>query len=173
MLVPGHNLLETDVTVRLRVAKPYDTGYGSPIKGVAWRNNTPANNNYPMYSFSTGDLAVETNNADAASSALDKINVVPNPYYAYSGYESDRIDTRVRFTNLPPVCTISIFSLSGTLINVINKNSPATYTDWTLENKFGVPIASGMYIININVPGVGQKTLKWFGVLRPVDLNSY
>ncbi|HTB05844.1 MAG TPA: T9SS C-terminal target domain-containing protein, partial [Bacteroidia bacterium] len=173
MLVQGHSILETDVTVRLRVAKPYDTGYGAPINGNSWRNNTPDNNNYPMYSFNTSGLAVETDNATAASNALRLINVVPNPYYAYSPYESDRLDTRVRITNLPPVCTISIFALNGTLITVINKNSPITYTDWTLKNQYGVPIASGMYLINVNVPNVGQRNLKWFGVMRPVDLNSY
>jgi hypothetical protein len=98
---------------------------------------------------------------------------VPNPYYAYSGYESTALDTRVRITNLPPVCTISIFTLSGTLITVIQKNSPQTYTDWTLMNQYNVPIASGLYLVNVVVPNVGEVTLKWFGVMRPLDLTSY
>jgi len=118
-------------------------------------------------------LGVDTNNPQAAKNALQLIRVVPNPYYAYSGYETDRLDTRVRITNLPPVCTISIFTVNGTLIRVIDKNTPLTYYDWNLQNQYNVPIASGMYIMNVSVPNVGQVTLKWFGVTRPTDLNSY
>jgi hypothetical protein len=185
MLNQGHTLLECDATVRLRVAKPYDTAYGetylnggvtganSVPQGSTWRNNTPSNNNFPMYSFTTAGLQVATNDNAAAKNALSLINVVPNPYYAYSGYESTALDTRVRITNLPPVCTISIFTLSGALITVISKNDPQTYTDWTLMNQYNVPIASGLYLIHVAVPNVGEVTLKWFGVMRPLDLTSY
>ena len=38
-------------------------------------------------------------------SVMDLINVVPNPYYAYSTYEGvengGQLDSRVRITNLP------------------------------------------------------------------------
>ncbi len=182
LLTKGHSLLECDATVRLRVAKPYDTAYGETFlnggftdahKGSTWRNPAPDNNNFPMWSFTTGGLGVVTNNTSAAQNALALINVVPNPYYAYSGYENSALDTRVRITNLPPTCTISIFTLSGTLINVINKNSPQTYVDWTLMNQYNVPIASGLYLIHVAVPNVGEVTLKWFGVMRPIDLTTY
>ena len=33
--------------------------------------------------------------------------------------------------------------------------------------------ASGMYIIHVEVEGVGEKVLKWFGVMRPVDLDTF
>lgn len=168
LLAAGHTWLETNVTVHLRVAKQYDTAWGSK-----WYNPAPSNHNFPMYSFSTNGMEVDTSNSDQAKNALSLINIVPNPYYGYSSYESDRLDTRVRITNLPPTCTISIFTLSGTLVKVISKENPSTYQDWNLENQYNVPIASGMYLIHISVPNVGERTLKWFGVLRPVDLNTY
>jgi hypothetical protein len=179
MLRAGHSLMESDVTIHLRTTKPYDAGYGSTTVNnksmpSTWVNSVdPQNNNYPMYSFSTNALSADTSNATAAQNGLSLINVVPNPYYAYSSYESDRLDTRVRITNLPPVCTISIFTLNGDLVQVINKNSVATYADWNLQNQYNIPIASGMYLIHVEVPNVGQVTLKWFGVMRPTDLNSY
>ncbi len=178
LLKQGHSLLECDATIHLRVAKPYDTNYGSStvnskIMGSTWNNPTNPNGNLPTYGFSTNGIAVDTMNTGAAKSALNLINIVPNPYYAYSSYENNRLDNRVRITNLPPVCTISIFSLNGTLIDVINKNDPSTFIDWNLENQYNIPISSGMYIIHIAVPNVGQVTLKWFGVMRPTDLNSY
>ena len=40
------------------------------------------------------------------TSVLDVINVVPNPYYAFSQYETSKLDNRVKITNLPEVCTI-------------------------------------------------------------------
>ena len=45
--------------------------------------------------------------------------------------------------------------------------------DWDLKNERNIPIASGTYIIHVDVPGIGEKILKWFGVMRPVDLNNF
>jgi hypothetical protein len=42
-----------------------------------------------------------------------------------------------------------------------------------LKNDQNIPIASGTYIIHIEVPGIGEKILKWFGVMRPIDLDSF
>ncbi|MEY3010874.1 MAG: hypothetical protein RLZZ314_1516, partial [Bacteroidota bacterium] len=36
-----------------------------------------------------------------------------------------------------------------------------------------VPIAGGVYIIHVDVPGVGQTIRKWFGVMRPIDLDNF
>ena len=52
-----------------------------------------------------------------------------------------------------------------------NKDSQGASIDWDLKNQKGIPIASGAYIINISVPSTGkERNLKWFGVLRPIDL---
>ncbi|MDB2613479.1 hypothetical protein N9Y89_02140 [bacterium] len=46
--------------------------------------------------------------------------------------------------------------------------------DWDLKNQKGIPISSGAYIINVSVPSLGkEKNLKWFGVLRPIDLDTF
>ena len=44
---------------------------------------------------------------------------------------------------------------------------------WDLKNTVGNPISSGVYIIHVEVPGVGEKVLKWFGVMRTIDLDTY
>lgn len=149
-----------------------------------------ANNNYNLYTFNTADIFTEINNANKQKSALDLINVVPNPYYAYSAYEQGRIDNRIRITNLPNKCKIRIYTLNGTLIRtfdrdlsgqediVVNesdfiRSKRLPYQDWDLKNQNGISVASGLYIIHIDVPGVGEKILKWFGVMRPLDLQSY
>jgi hypothetical protein len=152
--------------------------------------SAPANNNFGLYRFSTEDIFSEVNNVNKSKSALDLINVVPNPYYAYSTYESGRIDNRIRITNLPNKCKIKIFTLNGTLVrtfdrdvsgqeDIIVNESDFTrskrlpFQDWDLKNQSGISVASGLYIIHVDVPGVGEKILKWFGVMRPLDLQSY
>lgn len=151
---------------------------------------TNTNNNFGLYRFNTSDIFTEINNADKSKSALDLINVVPNPYYAYSTYEKSRLDNVVRITNLPNKCKIKIFTMNGTLIRTFDRDVTGQedinvssseyihskrlpYQDWDIKNQSGIPVASGLYIIHIDVPGVGEKILKWFGVMRPLDLQSY
>jgi hypothetical protein len=156
--------LSNDVRIRLRVVKPYqsyDTGL------------TLANNANPLYQFGLGNLATTTTDLTAAEDALDLINVVPNPYYAYSVYEQNRLDNRVKITNLPDICTVRIYSIGGTLIRSYEKGNSVTSLDWDLKNQAGVPIAGGVYLIHVNVPDVGEKVIKWFGALRALDVESF
>ena len=105
---------------------------------------------------------------------MDNVFVVPNPYYAVSEYEKDRLDTRVKIINLPTKATIKIYTVDGALIKTINKtDSKTTYADWDIKNEKGIPIASGMYLIHVNIPDVGETILKWFGAMRPVDITNF
>ena len=106
-------------------------------------------------------------------SALILINVVPNPYYAYSEYETDQLDNRIKIVNLPEICTISIYNVSGTLMRRFQKDDSKTSLDWNLKNHVNIPVASGVYLIHVDVPGIGQRTLKWYGVIKPTDLNNF
>jgi hypothetical protein len=65
-------------------------------------------------------MGPKENVAEVAKSALDKIRIVPNPYLAYSAYEKSAADTRVKITNLPNICTITVYALDGTLIRTIS-----------------------------------------------------
>lgn len=170
--VTGRQLLETEVRIRLNVEKAYRP-YRQPFAGYEPAIAPERNNGLPLYTFSTSGLAVQTNVAEVANEMLDIINVVPNPYYAFSGYESSRLDNRIRFINLPQECTISIYNVSGTLVRKYRKDNELTYLDWDLKNANNIPIAGGVYICHVEVPGVGEKVLKWFGVMRPLDLQNF
>lgn len=120
------------------------------------------------------NIAAYRNDQPTAVAALDTIGIVPNPYYAYSAYEVSQLDARVKITNLPQKCTITIYSVDGLQVRTISRDDASiTSYDWDLKNDAGIPISSGLYIIHINAPGIGEKTLKWFGVMRPTDLNNY
>lgn len=179
LLATGHKLLETDVKVRIRVARKFRRGFSAILgstallQDVADTASPSVNNNFPMYSFCTNGLETHKGQIDIAKQALDIINIVPNPYYAYSGYEASQSDNRVKITNLPQKCSIRIYTVNGLLVRTLRKDEPKTSLDWDLQNQSKIPIASGLYIIHVDVPGVGEKTLKWFGVMRPIDLDSY
>ena len=92
---------------------------------------------------------------------VEKINVFPNPYYAYNSLEPDRFTRFVTFNHLPQKATIRIFNLAGTQVRKLEKNSPDQFFRWDLKNQAGFPAASGMYIAYIDMPDLGrQKVLK-------------
>jgi hypothetical protein len=176
----------SDVKVSLRIKKNYRqfTSIGA----------TAVNGGNPLYQFNVpGSYELSTNVTEKAKSALDYINVVPNPYYAYSSYEKtrkDQLDNRVRIVNLPSKCTISIYTLNGTLVRQFKRDvagdvsagqivsegrddNLASTLDWDLKNTAGITVASGIYIIHVDAGSLGEKVVKWFGIMRPIDLDSF
>lgn len=154
--------MPSDVTVRLRVARPYEKYEGDG-----------SNSKNPKYEFNTEDIAVIKANDSTAQSMLEQIRVVPNPYFSMSAYEKSQLDNMVKITNLPERCVISIYAVEGSLVRTLSKDNTDTWIYWDLKNNYQVPIASGMYIIHIDAPGIGQKIVKWFGTLRPFDPTGF
>jgi hypothetical protein len=131
------------------------------------------NDGLPLYTFNTESIA-PTLSKTIGQDKLSEIKAVPNPYYAYSEYETGRLEYLIKVINLPQECTINIFTVNGVLVRTFEKDDPTSSSiDWDLKNQDGIPIASGLYIIHVNAPGLGETVLKWFGVLRPIDLNSF
>lgn len=167
-LIPGRDLLATDLEINLRIVKPYEE-----------RAVNGENNSRPMYQF-TIDEPTLTSQGDLLESVLDKINVVPNPYYAYSEYETSKLDNRIKIVNLPERCTVTIFNMQGALVRTFEKDDPLTSIEWDLKNHKNVPIAGGLYLIHIKIPVVGdnasqaeqERIIKWYGALRPPDLDN-
>jgi hypothetical protein len=136
----------------------------------------------PTYTFSTDDIVAVKGNITTALDAMDIIKVVPNPYYGYSSYEINQLDNRVKITNLPGEATLKVFTVGGTLVRTLKKDDNMTSIDWDLKNDFGIPIASGLYIIHVrarfwdadtNEFVEKDKVIKWFGALRPIDLDTF
>jgi hypothetical protein len=161
--------LSNDARFRIRVSKPYARYYSRPLPPGT---DDTLNNNFPLYNFTTEGLEPVYNDDVKTQTDLDLINIVPNPYYAYSSYESNALDNRVKITNLPKKCVVTIYNMNGTLIRQFTKDDPTTFLDWDLKNFAGIPIAGGVYIFHIKSDG-GERILKWFGALRPIDLNTF
>ncbi|MDR1758778.1 MAG: hypothetical protein LBR51_07515 [Bacteroidales bacterium] len=167
--------IPNDLTVKLRVSRPY-MRYNSrmPLDGETMEN-TNRNNGFPMYSFSTKNIAPETNARAAHVEIMQDINIVPNPYYGFSTYEQTALENYVRIVNLPEQCNISIFTVNGILVRTISKgDAGSTSVLWDLKNNAGIPISGGLYIIHVTAPYMrGERTLKFFCAMRPADLNSF
>ena len=104
--------------------------------------------------------APNLNDLNLAKSNLKQISVFPNPYFGANPLERDKYQRFMRFTNLPSQVTVRIYSLSGVFIRRIDKDDNSQYLDWDLRNKDGLPVASGMYIAYLDLPGVGTKIMK-------------
>ncbi len=175
MLSYEDGIIPNDVIFKLRVDNPYQ-------REVA----TGENNGFNKYRFSfEGVQADVADEPDEVESQLDMINVVPNPYYGFSDYETNTLSNVVKITNLPYNCTVTIFSLNGTFIRQYRRNearqnrsgeevpvlqdqvTPAL--EWDLKNNRAIPVASGVYLIHIEAEGLGERVIKWFGVNRQFD----
>lgn len=185
-LAKGMQLLSGDVKVKLRVNRQFtsynqDGAYNTvptfnasgAITGSNFVPYTGVNSN-PEYKFRTDGLMPRVAQMSVAKDALAQIRVVPNPYYAYSQYEQRQLDNIVKITNLPRKCKISIYTVNGTLIKTFNKDDASkTFVDWNLKNEFNLPISSGVYIVHVDAGNIGSKVVKWFGIMRPADLESF
>ena len=171
MGIEGTEWLNNEVKIRIRLSVPYKRGYSDvPLDTIY--EGIDINNGYPMYEYSMDGFETETNNPEKFASDLDEVNIVPNPYYAYSTYENNPIDTRVKFTNLPQKCTITIYNVSGIKVRQFSKDSPNTTLEWDMKNFATVPIAGGIYYIHV-VTDNGEKILKFFCIQRVPDLNTF
>jgi hypothetical protein len=182
ILSPGSELLSyedglipNDATIKLRVQNPY-----------GFKEGTADANGYPTYRFTLDGKSAGTSLDQAGlDRALEMINVVPNPYYGFSSYEDSEFETNVKITNLPAKATVTIYSLDGKFIRKYDRDEAPTMLrgdgrpvgerqvspalEWDLKNFRGIQISGGIYLIHVNAPGLGERTLKWFGVQRQFD----
>ena len=115
-----------------------------------------------IYEFTTYKSLV---NSEKALVDMDKIKVVPNPYFAASTFEgqntfsSGRGPREIQFRYLPSECTIRIYNIAGELVKTINHSSPLDSGTgrWDLLTEDNLSASYGMYIYHIVAPNVGEK----------------
>ncbi len=140
--------------IHIRTSKPNAVGDSFTINTAGLQRSTP-------------ELADE-------QAALDMIAAVPNPYFGQSGYETGNLSRVVRFTNLPAqATTIRIYTVSGSLIQTLRKDGGSRSLDWNLQTVNNLPVASGMYLVHVDVEGVGERTLKLGIINRRSQVNVF
>jgi len=106
-----------------------------------------------------------------AASSLDAARIVPNPYnIKFPGQQFIGEPNKIMFMDLPPICTIKIFSESGDLIRTLYHIDGSGDEPWgfALEqhsaSETGQIIVSGIYIAHIETPDGTSRNLKFFVV---------
>ena len=139
-------------------------------KFMIYTNRPFGNGDY--FSFATKAMTVSDS---AAGSDLSKISVVPNPYIATASWEprslypTGRGTREIDFVHLPAKCTIRIYTMSGALVKTLYKNDSNLNSggsiSWDLVSDDGMDIAYGVYLFEVESPGVGKYIGK-FAVIK-------
>jgi hypothetical protein len=109
---------------------------GQPLESSLYKNR----NIVPVKAFEPG--------ADNTENVL----IVPNPFisgaadYNFSGARSNTI----LFVNLPPYCTMSIYTVTGDLIIQIEHETGSADAEWDLITESNQYVASGVYLLRIS-----------------------
>jgi hypothetical protein len=97
---------------------------------------------------------------------LQNVRVVPNPYLVTAAWELSPTQKRLAFTNLPPTCTIEIFTVTGELVERITRQDATEGWEWwDLLNSSNRMVSYGLYVYVVTVPG-DAKTIGKFAVIR-------
>ena len=193
LLSVADGIIPNELKFKLRVTNPF--GFATEIDEEGTSSNNKYDGakigGYPAFEFKIEGAASRALAANEYEGALENVNVVPNPYYAYSAYERSEFDNTIKITNLPPRADITIYSLDGKFIrtflrdeqDMIKSSSFPVQTQqgfpdvsWDLKNDKGVPVASGVYLIHVRAEfddgSMEERVIKWFGVGRKFDPSN-
>jgi len=107
-----------------------------------------------------------------------EVIVYPNPYRIDGGYYEDKyelgdgnLDKRIRFVNLPPRCTIRIYTLDGDLVKTIDHDKEktawdATYDEWNLVSRNTQAVVSGIYLFSVEDKETGDNQVGKFVIIK-------
>jgi len=147
-----------------------DRGIANYYYVAAFDDGSENNGLHPGESLESGRYLNMTTRAaycTREAKELSTVRVVPNPYninaeeLQYPG-EPDKI----MFLDLPPVCTIKIYSESGDLVQTIEHTSGSGDEAWIFSTTTtGQIVVSGLYIAHI-VTLTGESTNVKFFIVR-------
>ncbi len=83
-----------------------------------------------------------------ATSSLDKVKVVPNPYFGSANWEPQYED-KIAFTNLPSNARVTIYTISGDKLYEMENRAPTGTLFWNMVSSADIKVASGLYIYKV------------------------
>jgi hypothetical protein len=155
--------------------RAYDTGHtdwngNGPVPSLEGGHAAPEQ----RMNVSRSPIVIATAEKDALE---DPVRVVPNPFRADPGDDVHRYppgSNNIRFVNIPSKAKISIFSVSGDLISVINHPQRSTDPDrgeatWDQRTRtFSGRVAAGRYYYVVESLVSGQQGKKQTGMFMIV-----
>ena len=120
-----------------------------PVEGEEWYIYTtgcptPSSGNSFNITFTKGTLGIYD---QLEHSKLDNVTVAPNPYLISSSKNINGKRKGLMFKGLPKKCDISIYSLNGSLIDMIEHRSSTddVIEYWNVNNNLKLKPVSGVY----------------------------
>jgi len=119
--------------------------------------------NQPADVFSVAAPKVEST---SVADDVKKVNVFPNPYFGYHDLEISRAELPapkyVTFNHLPTTGKVvfRVFNMAGVMVANFEKSTTTQYQNWNMRNANQFPLASGIYIVHIDMGSAGTKVLK-------------
>jgi hypothetical protein len=109
-------------------------------------------------------------NRDLAREQVEKINVFPNPYFAFNKAEWTKYQRFVTFSHLPAKAVIRVYTIAGILVRTIVKDDPTQFVRWDLNNSYNLPVSSGMYIVHVDMPAIGKMKILKLAIIQPSQI---
>ena len=163
-LTPGDLLVLTEIIDRgfnhrfiILVDEIFGSDGSAPAPGTKFYIRTTrqfGSDDYFQFGVQKGSI-----DDSLATSQLDNIYVVPNPYVGYAEWErraspdsQGRGERKINFMNIPRICTIRIFNIRGELLKRIDH--VGSYNDgsvsWDLKTENNEDIAYGVYFYHVS-----------------------
>ena len=137
--------------------------FGSPKTGLSPLESSPYNDADSAYALPDWETVSQKNL---------KVYVYPNPYRIDGNYRGEGFEGRnpaitptpppdrtrvLHFANLPPKCTIRLYTLDGDLLREINHDvdpnrAEATHEEWNLITRNHQLVVSGLYYWVVETP---------------------
>jgi hypothetical protein len=103
---------------------------------------------------------------------VEEVWVVPNPYHESASWDVSE-GKRIQFVNLPPRCTVSIYTVAGDLVRVLHHPDPDYFNygnyggalNWNLKSDDGREVVPGVYIFYVEGEG-GEVYKGHFVIIR-------
>jgi hypothetical protein len=132
------------------------------------RNSSPANPGGSLQSSRFYTQTTEPANLKRPpGESLKAIRVVPNPYNIKARELQYGVGSpdRIAFLDIPPVCTIKIFTERGDLIQTIEHTNLTGDEYWNSVTSSNQVVVSGVYIAYFETP-TGEKAIRKFVIIR-------
>jgi hypothetical protein len=164
--VPGTSKPDSLLTWQISVA----SNGRAPRLGDVWRMRLQV----PLGQGDVYSLTTRARYVDNAAAKAQFVTpyVVPNPYIEAASFEPERFNVsgrgerRIEFRALPAGSTIRIYNVRGQLVQTLHHDgSDGGFVAWNLRTKDNLDVAPGLYVFQVDAPGVGTSIGK-FGVIK-------
>ena len=106
------------------------------------------------------------------------VNVFPNPFMGRHELEGTDsvlpLPKYVTFNHLPTSQDVyfKVFNVAGTMVANFQKTTTTQYQRWNMRNSNDFPLASGVYVIHIDMPGLGTSKVLKFAMVTEEEFSK-